>query len=449
MWADPNLPKAISSLAVGALGPHPDMQIKGAMMQQQTLLNKEQTDVVARKNAAARIIDQAFANGVAVEMPDGSVKIDPKQANALIHAVMLADPTANITPLLEAINRGFDKNQQHKFKLEEQNNEVVKVSPGETVGTRKSLGLGQDNGDGIDFSKAPEDGPQPLASAATGNYTSPARDTSKPIPANVNTGIINNIDSIRQIDKAISELGSHPNAVGLQNKIPVIGNPLVMNNLIDTEGVTARGAIANISSLKMHDRYGSRQTVTEISNLAPYLPQQGDSADVAIKKLNNLREAYVSTLADTASTYTTDNGYKPNDMLDKFLNTNFGSDTSAASMVSPKSPEKSLSSANGVYTSPQNGVKPSPTPVMPATQHGNIVEPALPADEGRDIPRAIPVASPSPSMSPLTSAAVAPTPIKLDAANPDHLKQAQQILQQAGGDPAKAREIATQMGFTY
>lgn len=97
------------------------------------------------------------------------------------------------------------------------------------------------------------------------------------------------------IDDAVSELGKHPDAVGMKRglgELPMMGNiGDSFNQRKDPEGVAARAQIANVGSLIVHDRSGAAVTVSEYPRLAPFVPKVTDTPDAIRVKLGKLRAA--------------------------------------------------------------------------------------------------------------------------------------------------------------
>lgn len=118
----------------------------------------------------------------------------------------------------------------------------------------------------------------------------------KKVPGPNNTGaatiskaVAANRTQLSVIDDAVKELDSHPSAVGLTRGLPVIGDRL--DPRMDPNGVAARAQIANIGSLKIHDRSGAAVSVHEFPRLAPFIPLLSDPPEAIRTKLKKLREA--------------------------------------------------------------------------------------------------------------------------------------------------------------
>jgi hypothetical protein len=91
------------------------------------------------------------------------------------------------------------------------------------------------------------------------------------------------------IDDALRELDAHPKSVGLTRGLPFIGDRL--DPRADPEGVGARAQIANVGSLKIHDRSGAAVSVHEFPRLAPFVPLLSDPPEAIRTKLAKLKEA--------------------------------------------------------------------------------------------------------------------------------------------------------------
>lgn len=103
--------------------------------------------------------------------------------------------------------------------------------------------------------------------------------------ASIKTKIATNKTEIATITDALAELDKHPEAVGINRSL---GDWL--NQRTDPGGVAARASLANIGSLKLHDRSGAAVTAAESPRLMPFIPSIKDNVDVARTKLRKLAE---------------------------------------------------------------------------------------------------------------------------------------------------------------
>lgn len=128
----------------------------------------------------------------------------------------------------------------------------------------------------------------------------------KRIPAQVQSGYVDNRKAITQIDSAIALIQKRKDALGLKNKL---GDDI--NQRLDPEGIPTRAAVANIGSLLIHDRSGAAVTAAEQPRLMPFIPSVTDTADAAVKKLQLLKEQYQATNDEIDIVFGQDAGYAP------------------------------------------------------------------------------------------------------------------------------------------
>ena len=105
------------------------------------------------------------------------------------------------------------------------------------------------------------------------------------LPAAQITAYVGNQKAVGDIDQAIKLVEANPNAVGYKGYLPDVA---ISRMGTDAEKAT-RAAIANIGSLKMHDRSGATVTVGEEPRLLPFIPKINDDKDTVIRKMKNLR----------------------------------------------------------------------------------------------------------------------------------------------------------------
>jgi hypothetical protein len=148
----------------------------------------------------------------------------------------------------------------------------------------------------------------------------PVQPKLKMIPASANNAIVANKQSMSVLDKTIALLEGKNALLEGKNQGGQVGDsaatgvkgylPQQMLNAIDPKGVDARAGVADIGSLKIHDRSGAAVTASESPRLMPFIPTATDSNATALKKLKRLREE-----ADTESTalgeiYSKEQGYR-------------------------------------------------------------------------------------------------------------------------------------------
>lgn len=134
----------------------------------------------------------------------------------------------------------------------------------------------------------------------------------KAIPQTVTKGIQENVNNLKQIDRALAALEKNPGSVGgvgsmIASVVPGAGN---LQNRIDTEGVDLRALIGNIGSLVIHERSGAAVTASEFPRLRPFIPDISDSPETVKKKLNSFKANYEEIIRDTLSYYGPENGFR-------------------------------------------------------------------------------------------------------------------------------------------
>jgi hypothetical protein len=128
----------------------------------------------------------------------------------------------------------------------------------------------------------------------------------KDIPQQVVKGYTENQTALQKIDDAIAAIKANPSAMGLAN---YMGD--TVRQRTDTKGVPVRAQVADIGSLKMHDRSGAAVTASETPRLKPFIPDVRDSAEAAIAKLEQMKVQYQDQNAGFEGYYNADLGYKP------------------------------------------------------------------------------------------------------------------------------------------
>jgi len=97
---------------------------------------------------------------------------------------------------------------------------------------------------------------------------------------------------------------AYPSAFGPSN---IIGD--FAKQYTDPKGVQARAAVADIGSLKIHDRSGTAVTAMEFPRLKPFIPNMTDKPDVVKDKLDNFRKTYADIQAEIAG-FAEQQGYR-------------------------------------------------------------------------------------------------------------------------------------------
>lgn len=127
----------------------------------------------------------------------------------------------------------------------------------------------------------------------------------KPVPVHAQKAITGAASTLGQINAAIAALEANPDAVGWKGYTP---DPLLNRN--DPEGTTARAKIANIGSLKLHERSGAAVTASETPRLKPFIPAITDDYETALKKLKDMRDIQLAEEEVLKGTYNKDQGFR-------------------------------------------------------------------------------------------------------------------------------------------
>jgi hypothetical protein len=156
----------------------------------------------------------------------------------------------------------------------------------------------------------------PGAGGAGGNVTPPPPkpEHTKPIPDSAIRTITENRNSLSKIDAAIQAAEDPANAgsLGWKNALP---GAEAVRSYTDAGGVPIRSLVADIGSLKIHDRTGAAMSLGEAVRLKPFIPSAGDPSDVVVSKLRQLRVEYSNILDDMKEAYSPANGYRENSVL--------------------------------------------------------------------------------------------------------------------------------------
>jgi hypothetical protein len=150
-------------------------------------------------------------------------------------------------------------------------------------------------------------------------FTPPAEKL-KQIPPSINTAIIANQQANNQLNRAINLLQGK-DLPGMEGDVSATGLkgylPTGMLNRLDPQGVSTRAEIADIGSLKLHDRSGAAVTASESPRLMPFIPLATDDAVTALKKLQRLKLEVNNETSAMRDIYSKDQGYKENPILNK------------------------------------------------------------------------------------------------------------------------------------
>ncbi len=135
-----------------------------------------------------------------------------------------------------------------------------------------------------------------------------ARGANRLLPAAQSKAWIENNTALGKIDEAIAAATDNPDAFGAQNYLPEFATQRLPGQGFEG-GVSPRAKVADIGSLKIHDRSGAAVTAAEFPRLRPFIPQATDNAPTVAKKLANLKREY-ELMNTEISNYAEDMGYR-------------------------------------------------------------------------------------------------------------------------------------------
>lgn len=130
------------------------------------------------------------------------------------------------------------------------------------------------------------------------------------VPATAATGMLENVASLEKIDRALTALDGYKEGTGLARGAMNAVIPSMLDRY-DPKGVNVRSLIADIGSMKIHDRSGAAVSVAEFPRLRPFVPQVSDDAETIKTKLKNFRVEYANMLQAQSEVYGEDGGFKP------------------------------------------------------------------------------------------------------------------------------------------
>ena len=129
--------------------------------------------------------------------------------------------------------------------------------------------------------------------------------TEKPLPAHLATAFVNNSAGMKQVEAALDLVRKNEDAFSLTKGML----PQAILTRTDPEGVTARGAVADLGSLRIHDRTGAAMTAREEPRLIPFIPSPTDNAETVKKKLAGFQHVY-NDMQNSIADFAENQGYK-------------------------------------------------------------------------------------------------------------------------------------------
>jgi len=149
----------------------------------------------------------------------------------------------------------------------------------------------------------------------------------KPLPSSMSQSWIKNASGIASVDNALALANKRPKSFGMSHYVI----PDAITQRTDPEGVEARAAVANLGSLRIHDRSGAAVTAAETPRLKPFIPSAGDDHATIVKKLEGFRREYMLIQQEILD-YAEAQGYKPPGVLTPMP----GTDATAAPAGKPE-----------------------------------------------------------------------------------------------------------------
>lgn len=127
----------------------------------------------------------------------------------------------------------------------------------------------------------------------------------KDLPATMSKSLMENNAALLKIDSALAAIEAYPDALGVKN---YLGDTVRQRS--DPNGIKARALVADIGSLKVHDRSGAAVTASETPRLKPFIPSATDDAATVKQKLELFQKEYQAIEDDIRGTYSREQGYK-------------------------------------------------------------------------------------------------------------------------------------------
>ena len=120
----------------------------------------------------------------------------------------------------------------------------------------------------------------------------------KDVPVTQLSAQIENFNTINQIDKAIEAVKNNPESFGAKNYLPS-----AVTQRVDPQGVDARGRVAEIGAVKLHDLSGAAVSASEAPRFQPFLPSATDSPDKIIQNLTKMKESILGMESERNNMY--------------------------------------------------------------------------------------------------------------------------------------------------
>lgn len=168
----------------------------------------------------------------------------------------------------------------------------------------KTLSPAEAQAAGLPAGPVYQQSPQGEYKAVGGTAKAPAGVALPKVPASTVNAYVANNAALRKIKEAKSAVEGNKGAVGAWNTV----TPDFAAQRIDPKGVKARALIADIGSLKIHDRSGAAVTASETPRLKPFIPTVSDTPATIGTKLDNFFAELEAMQQDMRDAYSNDAG---------------------------------------------------------------------------------------------------------------------------------------------
>lgn len=143
-----------------------------------------------------------------------------------------------------------------------------------------------------------------VASVRGGNTEKPKE--LRRLPSSMSQAWVKNTTGIASVDNALKLANDHPKSFGFAHYVI----PDALTQRADPEGVKPRAAVANLGSLRIHERSGAAVTAAETPRLKPFIPSAGDNHATVVKKLEGFKREYQLVQQEILD-YADSQGYMP------------------------------------------------------------------------------------------------------------------------------------------
>lgn len=127
----------------------------------------------------------------------------------------------------------------------------------------------------------------------------------KPLPAALLKAEMDNVAALGRVQRARTDVASHPEAFGAQNYLM----PEAVRQRMDPKGVAARASVSDLSSVIINLRSGGAVTESEFKRLEGFVPTPTDTPEVVATKLARL-ESTVREIMEANRNLAIQQGYK-------------------------------------------------------------------------------------------------------------------------------------------